>query len=121
MADYSQQNHPSAEMIKIMVSLFDRAIYAQQCCTTIIVCKKCLYMHAPAHTHTHTHTQKEQLCIASAIIDFLNHHSGLKEKKKLERLQLVAYKFKMFHKVAKAKEQQGLRELKKSKPKNLSE
>ena len=38
MADDSQQNRPSAEMIKMMVSLSDRAIYAQQCCTTIIVC-----------------------------------------------------------------------------------
>ena len=80
-----------------------------------------MYMHT--HTHTHTHTlslpQKEQLRIA--IMDYLNHHSGLKEKEKLERLQLVALKFKMFREVAKVKEQQALRELKKIKQKNLGE
>ena len=36
--DSSQHNRPSAEIIKMMVSLSDRATYAQQCCTTIIVC-----------------------------------------------------------------------------------
>ena len=36
--DSSQYNRPSAEIIKMMVSLSDRATYAQQCCTTIIVC-----------------------------------------------------------------------------------
>ena len=38
MPDDSQHNRPSAEIIKMMVSLSDRATYAQQCCTTIIVC-----------------------------------------------------------------------------------
>ena len=38
MVDDSQQNRPSAEIIKMMMSLSDRATYAQQCCTTIIVC-----------------------------------------------------------------------------------
>ena len=36
--DSQQQNCPSAEIIKMMVSLSDRATYVQQCCTTIIVC-----------------------------------------------------------------------------------
>ena len=38
MVDDSQQNRPSAEIIKMMMSLSDRATYAQQCCTTIIIC-----------------------------------------------------------------------------------
>ena len=59
--------------------------------------------------------KKEQLRIA--IIDYLNHHS--REKEKLEQLQLVALKFKMFRELAKVKEQQVTRELKKIKPKSL--
>ena len=52
-------------------------------------------------------------------MDYLNHHS--KEKEKLERLQLVALKFKMFRELAKVKENQALKDLKKIKPKNLGE
>ena len=61
--------------------------------------------------------QKEQLRIA--IVDYLNHDS--REKDKLERLQLVALKFKMFREVAKVKEQQALKELQKIKPKSLGQ
>ena len=61
--------------------------------------------------------QKEQLRIA--IMDYLNHHS--REKEKLERLQLVALKFKMFRELAKVKEKQALKDLKKIKPKSLGE
>ena len=50
-------------------------------------------------------------------MDYLNHHS--KEKEKLERLQLVALKFKMFRELAKLKEQQAIKELKKIKAKSL--
>ena len=50
-------------------------------------------------------------------MDYLNHHS--KEKEKLERLQLVALKFKMFRELAKLKEQQAIKELKKIKTKSL--
>ena len=50
-------------------------------------------------------------------MDYLNHHT--REKEKLERLQLVALKFKMFREVAKVKEQQATKELKKIKPKSL--
>ena len=38
MPNDTHQNCPSAEIIKMMVSLSDRATYVQQCCTTIIVC-----------------------------------------------------------------------------------
>jgi hypothetical protein len=50
-------------------------------------------------------------------MDYLNHHS--REKEKLERLQLVALKFKMFRELAKVKEKQALKDLKKIKPKIL--
>ena len=66
---------------------------------------------------SHVSLQKEQLHIA--IMDYLNHHS--KEKEKLERLQLVALKFKMFRELAKLKEQQAIKELKKIKTKSLGE
>ena len=56
--------------------------------------------------------QKEQLHIA--IMDYLNHHS--RDKKKLERLQLVALKFEMFRELAKVKERQTMKDLKKIKP-----
>ena len=52
-------------------------------------------------------------------MDYLNHHS--REKEKLERLQLVALKFKMFRELAKVKEKQALKDLKKIKPKSLGE
>ena len=52
-------------------------------------------------------------------MDYLNHHS--KEKEKLERLQLVALQFKMFRELAKLKEQQAIKELKKIKTKSLGE
>ena len=50
-------------------------------------------------------------------MDYLNHHG--REKEKLERLQLVALKFKMFRELAKVKEQQAMKDLKKIKPKSL--
>ena len=50
-------------------------------------------------------------------MDYLNHHS--REKEKLERLQLVALKFKMFRELAKVKEQQAMKDLKRIKPKSL--
>ena len=59
--------------------------------------------------------QKEQLRIA--IMDYLNHHN--RQKEKMERLQLVALKFKMFRELAKVKEQQAIKEMKRIKPKNL--
>ena len=74
----------------------------------------------PCHQFSATpplHVQKEQLRIA--IMDYLNHDS--REKDKLERLQLVALKFKMFREVAKVKEQQAIKELKKINPKSLGQ
>ena len=50
-------------------------------------------------------------------MDYLNHHG--KEKEKLERLQLVALKFKMFRELARVKEQQALNDLLEIKSKSL--
>lgn len=79
-----------------------------------------IHFHFPSHQFSTTlpsHMQKEQLRIA--IMDYLNHDS--REKDKLERLQLVALKFKMFREVAKVKEQQAIRELKMITPKSLGQ
>ena len=65
---------------------------------------------------THTYSlpvQEEQLRVA--LMDYLrNHHP-----KDHEKMQMVALKFGMFHDLAKTRDEQARRDLKKIKPKQL--
>ena len=63
--------------------------------------------------HCSVSVQEEQLRVA--LMDYLrNHHP-----KDHEKMQMVALKFGMFHDLAKTRDQQARRDLKKIKPKQL--